>query len=223
MEFVQPRSVIDIGCGIGTWLRAFMEAGVDEVVGVDGDYVNRAQLMIPHSSFYAHDLEQPLRLERKFDLALSLEVGEHLASQFAPVLVGSLTRLAPVILFSAAIPGQGGTNHVNEQWPEYWEYLFDTEGFVQTDPLRPQLWYDNRVDPWYRQNLYVFIERKLLEANGRLSALPRGGRDDDLTLVSKYILKRLATPENYLGLRAVLRLFPRLVICSVKRRLIGSR
>src|SRR6185369_3445408 len=72
LQFVQPRSVLDIGCGQGLWLRAFMEQGIEDVVGYDGDYVERDKLQIPKEKFIAADLEQPLTLTRKFDLAVSL-------------------------------------------------------------------------------------------------------------------------------------------------------
>ena len=63
------------------------------------------------------DLAQPLQIDRRFDLALSLEVAEHLPPECGSEFVQTLTDLSSVILFSAAIPFQGGTDHLNEQWP----------------------------------------------------------------------------------------------------------
>src|SRR5262249_5217435 len=122
-RLVEPRSVVDVGCGVGTWLRAFVENGVEDVLGVDGAYVDRNRLCIDPARFQAMDLARPQPLGRTFDLAVCLEVGEHLPTRAAPGLVAMLTA-APVVLFSAAIPGQGGTNHVNEQWPNFWQRLF---------------------------------------------------------------------------------------------------
>lgn len=119
LELIQPQSVIDVGCGTGTWLSVFCEHGIEDIWGVDGDYVQEEALEIPKDRFLSHDLTKPLALDRKFDLAISLEVAEHLPCDSAEAFVDSLTQLAPVILFSAAIPFQGGVGHVNEQWQEY--------------------------------------------------------------------------------------------------------
>ena len=72
------RSVVDIGCGLGTWLRVFQQHGVDDVLGIDGDYVDRAALEIPSERFLPHNLEKPINLRRQFDLVIALEVAEHL-------------------------------------------------------------------------------------------------------------------------------------------------
>jgi 2-polyprenyl-3-methyl-5-hydroxy-6-metoxy-1,4-benzoquinol methylase len=115
LEFTRPASIVDVGCGTGTWLAGFRAAGIADVVGVDGDYVDRDKLSIDRERFFARDLEQPLDLGRRFDMAMSLEVAEHLPDRAADTFIASLVRLAPLILFSAAIPQQGGTNHCNEQ------------------------------------------------------------------------------------------------------------
>lgn len=161
---LHPRSVVDVGCGLGTWLAVFVGKGVTDVVGVDGDYVDPARLEIPRERFVAHDLSTTLRLERRFDLAVSLEVAEHLAADRAATFIDSLTALAPFVLFSAAIPFQGGTNHVNEQWPDYWATLFEARGFAPVDCIRREVWGDERVEWWYAQNTLLFVEE------GRLGA-----------------------------------------------------
>jgi SAM-dependent methyltransferase len=120
MELLKPGSVVDVGCGRGTWLSVFAEHGIADVVGVDGDYVDRRTLLIPPDRFVAHDLTTPLRLHRTFDLVVSLEVAEHLPVACAGEFVASLTSLGSAVLFSAAVPGQGGTHHVNERWQDYW-------------------------------------------------------------------------------------------------------
>ena len=53
---------------------------------------------------------------------------------------------------SAALPGQGGTHHVNEQWIDYWANMFGQHGYQPFDFLRPLFWDDARIEPWYRQN-----------------------------------------------------------------------
>jgi len=188
VERLRPRSVVDVGCGLGTWLSVFLENGVADVTGVDGDYVDASRLEIPAERFVAHDLSTPLSLDRRFDLAVSLEVAEHLPADRAAVFVGSLTALAPFVLFSAAIPFQGGTNHVNEQWPEYWAALFEHRGFAAVDCVRREVWSDENVEWWYAQNTLLFVEE------GRLAS-PRDGGPFERTPMSQLALVH---PRQYL-------------------------
>lgn len=147
-----PR-VLDVGCGEGWWAQRFADAGCD-VVGVDGGYVETSPL---GERFVAHDLRTSLPVEftDSFDVAVCLEVAEHLPASRAASFVADLVRCARIVVFSAAIPGQGGTGHVNEQWPGYWEALFNLNGYQMSGALRWWLWNDDRVENWYRQNLVV--------------------------------------------------------------------
>lgn len=150
-----PLSLLDVGCGDGTWMRAALEYGVETVVGVDGVADGRALAGLQGASFHSCDLSQPLDLGRKFDVVISLEVAEHLSPEFAGVFVASLARHADRIFFSAACPGQHGQHHVNCQWPAYWQDLFNAEGFVCSDEIRRAIWSDPEVEPWYRQNIFA--------------------------------------------------------------------
>lgn len=152
-ELVSPETMIDIGCGEGWWAQAFADCGVD-ATGVDGSYVSSSPL---GDRFIAHDLSTPLPVLGTYDLAMSLEVAEHLPPHRATSFVADLCRLAPVVLFSAAVPGQGGTGHVNEQWPSYWVEKFQSHGYRVTGALRWTLWEDDRVENWYRQNLMLAV------------------------------------------------------------------
>ena len=169
-ELAPPKRVVDLGCGTGSWLSVARELGA-EVLGVDGDYVDRSQLEIPAERFRAHDLAQPLRLEESFDLAICLEVGEHLPPDRSEALVETLTGLAPVVAFSAAIPGQGGTGHVNERWQDFWAGLFAARGYRPFDVIRPRVWDDERVRHFYAQNLIVYADPARVPASGA-PALP---------------------------------------------------
>jgi SAM-dependent methyltransferase/predicted O-methyltransferase YrrM len=168
MQPVLPKSIVDVGCGTGSWLATFQKLGIADCLGIDGDYVDRTLLQIPLTQFQALDLKQPLQIKRKFDLAISLEVAEHLPSICAENFVQSLTQLAPVILFSAAIPFQGGVEHVNEQWPQYWVYYFQENGFVVIDCLRKKIWNNQKVEPWYAQNILIFVKQEYLSKYPRL-------------------------------------------------------
>jgi SAM-dependent methyltransferase len=163
LRLIPIASVCDIGCGDGTWLRVFREHGVTDTVGVDGEYVTRDLLQIPVSDFQPMDLRHRISLTRSFDLAISLEVAEHLPESRATSFVEDLTRLAPIVLFSAAIPGQGGRDHVNEQWQTYWTSMFSQNNYTVCDVVRPKIWKNRRISYWYRQNILLFCNRHSLE------------------------------------------------------------
>jgi|HubBroStandDraft_6_1064221.scaffolds.fasta_scaffold535343_1 SAM-dependent methyltransferase len=170
LSAVPVKSAIDVGCGVGTWASALLERGVTDVLGIDGHYVNRDLLRIPQDRFQAWDLSEPITLDRRFDLAVCLEVAEHLPASRAEGLVADLVNLAPVVLFSAAIPGQGGNNHVNERYLSYWASLFNERDYVLLDVIRPVLWSDERCDWWYRQNAVLFAHKENPASNLQVSS-----------------------------------------------------
>lgn len=159
------ESLLDVGGGHGAWAAEWLASGVKDVIAVDGSYVRQDQLAIPASSFLAHDLSTELDLERKFDLVQSLEVAEHLPHESADLFVENLTRHGDVILFSAAVPHQGGEHHVNEQPPEYWRQRFARNGYAPFDWLRARLANRRDVKAWYRFNSIIYAnpagERRL--------------------------------------------------------------
>ena len=149
-------SLLDVGAGHGAWAAEWLAAGVKDVVAVDGHYVDLAQLAIPAKNFLSRDLSEPLDLGRRFDLVQSLEVAEHLSQEHADGFVDSLVRHGDVILFSAAVPNQGGEHHVNEQPPEYWRERFAARGFEVFDWVRPRVAMNREVKAWYRFNSFVY-------------------------------------------------------------------
>jgi len=153
---MKVRSLLDVGSGHGAWAAEWMKAGVPDVVAVDGDYVRGDQLAIPPEAFVAHDLARPLDLGRRFDLVQSLEVAEHLPAGSAVGFVDNLVRHGDVILFSAAVPHQGGEHHVNEQPPQYWREIFAARGFDVFDWVRPHLAQQRQVKAWYRFNTFIY-------------------------------------------------------------------
>src|ERR1700733_4909416 len=108
----KPQSVVDVGCGTGIWAAEFRSQGIPGVIGIAGTMLEKWLLKIPANAFRHLDLERPLVLKRTFDMAISLEVAEHLSPQRASSFIKDLVRLAPVVVFSAAIPLQGGTDHI---------------------------------------------------------------------------------------------------------------
>lgn len=169
-DWVEPESVIDIGCGVGTWLNVFKEKGVDTVLGVEGQWVDEDTIVIEEDEFVKTDLEQPFQADQQFDLAVSMEVAEHISETSAGQFVKILTSHAPVVLFSAAIPLQGGKHHVNEQWPDYWRAKFAEEGYVIIDCVRPEIWEDERIEMWYAQNSFIYVDKEKLSDYPSLEA-----------------------------------------------------
>lgn len=152
----RPASVVDIGCGRGAWLAAWGEQGVERLQGIDGPWNTGATMLDPRIRFSAADLERPLPPGERHDLAMSIEVVEHLSPQAGEAVVDSLAGLADAVLFSAAFSGQGGVNHVHEVYHSHWGALFRARGFRVFDAVRPQVWGDERVMPWHRANVFVY-------------------------------------------------------------------
>ncbi len=161
MELFNPKSVVDLGTGTGSWLKEFKKQGVNNVVGYDGDYVNLNQLEINLDEFKNLDLNSDYTLKGKYDLAMSLEVAEHLDPNAAINLIGTLTKLSDIVMFSAALPYQGGTEHVNEMPISFWVSEFEKYSYDLYDIIRPQIWEDKRVLSCYRQNVVIFVKKNL--------------------------------------------------------------
>lgn len=161
-KYLDPKSFIDLGCGNGAWTKAFSELGIEDYLGVDGPWVEPQWLDIPVEHFQQDDLAVGSKIERTYDLAISVEVAEHLPEASADGFVGTITRAAPVVVFSAAIPFQGGTGHVNEQWPSYWKKKFAAHGYVAVDALRRPLWDREDVAFYYRQNITFYAQEDRL-------------------------------------------------------------
>lgn len=152
------ETVLDAGCGAGAWLSVWKEQGC-RVTGIDGEYVDRSMLLIDESEFTPRDLAANFELAQHFDLAQSLEVAEHLPESAAAGFVDSLCGAADIVLFSAAAPGQGGENHINEQPYSYWQGHFERNGYAMYDAVRDGILDDTSVMPWYRYNTFLYVKR----------------------------------------------------------------
>jgi SAM-dependent methyltransferase len=218
MDLFQPKSVIDIGCGIGTWLYQFKKCGVTNVKGIDIPYVDKILLSkyLQENEFEAIDLANSFNLNQKFDLAISLEVAEHLPEFAAHEFVRSIVQHSDIVVFSAAIPYQEGQNHLNEQWPEYWQNIFKSFGYEAYDIIRDKFWDNENVDIWYRQNIVLYAKPGLIQlqhvepANGRLTKIHPSlfvMRMKKLKHTQEKYKKLTAKPDVKVALRLLIRSF----------------
>jgi len=168
--FPQVKSVVDVGCGVGTWLATFKRCGVEQVRGIDGGSPESEALAIAEAEYIKADFTQDFAEGISADLALTLEVAEHFDREYAEHFVKSLCAISDLVVFGAAIPGQGGTHHVNERWPSYWEDIFNSLGYSFYDVLRQQHWHDQRIEWWYRQNTFVVIKDSRRDLVDQLTA-----------------------------------------------------
>jgi hypothetical protein len=151
-------SAVDFGCGLGAWLAVLSKSGIAEIKGYDGNWIDKDKLEIPKECFTAVELDKIVVVNKRYDLAISIEVAEHLPDKSAKIFVETLTNASDIVLFSAAIPYQGGENHLNEQWQSYWYDLFNEFGYVGID-IRSLIWNDNRIGFIQRQNIMLYVKK----------------------------------------------------------------
>jgi hypothetical protein len=177
------RSVVHLGCGTGEWLAEAQRLGISDVRGIEGPWEDLEDLAVESSYIDRIDYTEPFVVDRRYDLALSIEMAEHLPQERAESLVVDLCRLAPVIAFAAAIPFQGGAGHINEQWPDYWERLFAGSGYVMVDALRSQMWRVPGGPGYIAQNLLLAVDESRLDSYPTLSEERRRNSGSVLALV----------------------------------------
>lgn len=187
-----PGSVADLGCGRGAWLATCRDLGVRRTVGYDGDWNSQEDMLDRDIEFHPVNLEMELPLTETFDLAISLEVAEHLHPESSDAFVGSLTRLSGAVLFGAAFIGQPGANHINNRLHSFWAGKFLARGYLPFDLFRPVFWNDDRVEPCYRQNTFLYVK----PGHSLHSALVNRG----YTSGTEMMLMDCVHPAVYLGL-----------------------
>ncbi|CAM3371489.1 class I SAM-dependent methyltransferase [Marinicrinis lubricantis] len=197
LDLLDVKSVVDIGCGTGGWLSVFKGYGIADIFGVDGDYVDEELLKIPVEQYRGMDLTKTFELDRRFDLVVSLEVAEHLPETSADMFIESLTKLGSVILFSAAVPYQGGKHHINEQWQGYWLDKFNQCGFAAVDCIRSKIWENEDVQWWYAQNIMIYVKLEDLHTYPRLEAEYMKNKGNIVSMIHPRLYMLLA--KDYFG------------------------
>lgn len=217
------QSIVDVGCGAGAWLSEYHNNGVLQYLGIDGDHLEPNLLQIPSAHFMPLDISLPFDLGRRFDLAQCLEVGEHIESSASQTLIANLVKHSDFVLFSAAVPGQGGENHVNEQPYEFWREIFAQYNYSPYDFVRPLLRSERKVEVWYRHNTMLYVSRR---ASANLSPdicnteVPQGVSIADLSSVTYRIRRRILSrlPVVWLSRLAVLKRRVILLYRAIVRR-----
>lgn len=200
LDLLPVQSVVDFGCGQGAWLEVWRELGVTDRIGVDGEYVDPDALLIPPELFRPADLSTPVDLGRRFDVVQTLEVAEHLPRAAADAFVKTLVQHGDIVFHSAAVPGQGGTRHINEQPRSWWRERFAAHDYVPVDPFRRHLLHTQDVKPWYRYNVLLYVRRERLAELPALApyVVPDGQPIADLSplpyKLRKVVLARLPVP-----------------------------
>ena len=196
LQLIKPTSIIDVGCGTGTWLSVCKELGVEDIFGIDGSYVDKGMLLFSEDRFIAANLTEPLKVGRTFDLVISMEVAEHIPKKYEELFINSLVSLGPAILFSADIPHRGGIGHVNEQWQDHWARLFKERDYEVIDYIRPLVWNNKEVMWWYAQNTLLYVRMDYLDAYSGLKNIFENKKIFPLRVVHPRLFEETADPKK---------------------------
>lgn len=223
INLADPKSVVDVGCGTGAWLKTCKELGIVDLRGYDGDWAGALNANSGFE-FLPADLSRSIHVDRRFDVAISIEVGEHLPEASAATFVQSLVSLSDLIVFSAAIPRQGGTNHLNEQWPMFWMELFRGHGFVHYDCFRAEFWEDLEVDACVAQNTFLYVKEDSRHISGAtLDRIKLASDARPIAIVNPRVFndkldlltKNLDVMEQFLTFKILMKMSPRLLRKSI--------
>lgn len=161
--FLSIHSIIDFGCGMGTWGRAALDLDmkINDFLGIDQHKYDESYMAIAQKNYMTYDLRKSFNINRKYDLAISVEVAEHIPSIYSDIFVKNICLHSDVILFSAALPFQGGSGHINEQTCSYWINKFKQNDYIAIDCVRPKFWDNENIEVWYKNNCLLFVKDHL--------------------------------------------------------------
>lgn len=166
---------------------------IGNCLGIDQHDYSSEYMLISQENYLKYDLRNPLSLTRKYDIAISVEVAEHIDNKYAKIFIGNLCRHSDVILFSAALPNQGGTGHINEQPCSYWKQIFEKYKYRAIDCIRPVFWNDDTIEIWYRNNSILYVNERLY--NDFIKIIPM--QVHPLDIVHPEMLARILKKERF--------------------------
>lgn len=187
-----PVSILDVGCGVGGWSLAYKERGISNITMLDHPSNKKEHLLFQENNFHTIDFETAIPPVYPAELVICLEVLEHIHAHRCDAVIEYLTKCADTILFSAAIPGQHGYKHVNENYPPYWKAAFEKYGFTQYDIVRPLILFNQEIEYFIRQNIFLYVKGQgLLHSKEHKEFLP-----DDFELINRKVLNRHKSPVD---------------------------
>lgn len=137
LSFYKFNSLIDLGCGMGTWCKAASDLGVENILGLDQHVYEQQYMLISDKNYIRFNLKNKLNGYGPFDIAISVEVAEHIDNTYVDSFIRNVCSQSNVVLFSAALPFQGGTGHINEKRCSFWKQKFNKYGYEIIDCIRP--------------------------------------------------------------------------------------
>ena len=168
-NYFNPKLILDIGCGTGEWIKTFNDRYSScKFIGIDGHWINSDDLIYKNCDFLNIDLNSELSSEtfnKKYDLVCCLETITDLTEHKGQNLIKKICNITDMCLFSSGTPVQTHGPHKNQQWQSYWHSLFIKNEFTALDFIRPAIWNDIDVGPWYRQNCFLFVKKSWLKNN----------------------------------------------------------
>jgi hypothetical protein len=160
----QPKQIIDFGCGTGALAKAFACLGV-QVQAIDGysepdfsthDNIRFTKLDLNDIDAVHEFLKQ---FDAKFDLAISIEVAEHLNPAVSSSFIEWMTSVADVIVFSAAVPSQDGDGHINCRSRSDWYQFIKKYDFTIADTLRQHFISNPNLGLWHKFNVVDYVQK----------------------------------------------------------------
>ena len=159
---LKSNSVLDLGCGVGSYLEGFFNAGCRDLLGIELNFDKAKKYIVDNifSFIIEGDATTDLNLNRKFDCVVSFEVGEHIEPDGTEMFIDNLTLYSNrYIILTTASPGQRGTGHINLRNKDFWIKSITVKGFLYRKDLVEKYriaWKKFNVEKYILNNLMVF-------------------------------------------------------------------